>query len=522
MSSDSGIARSKGVVLIGVDGAIVDVEVDLADGVVGTSIVGLPDRGVNEAKDRVRAALVNSGHRWPAKRVTISLSPAWIPKAGAVTDLAIALTMMAADQVLPLESIADTVILGELALDGQVRPVRGVLPAVLAAVRAGMQSVVVPAANVEEAGLVEHVRVIGVHSLAHAFAVLSGADDPVIPRSGQESSSGLQSVAHRSGLKVDLNEVQGQPLAKRALEVAAAGGHHLLMMGVPGAGKTMLAERLPTIMPALSRDAAQEITAIHSLDGSLDPLHPLMQCPPFEAPHHTATLAAMVGGGSGRPQPGAVSRAHRGVLFLDEAPEFARSVVDSLREPLESGFVRVARSGFVAHFPARFQLVLAANPCPCGSTDQRGIGCHCTPMQRRRYAHKISGPLLDRIDLVVHTHGVDRAVLLSHTESAESSATVAARVQAAADRMAARLAGTGCDSNATVAGSQLKGSGPLAVPAPALQWLRDQKSAVSGRGIDKVLRVSWTLADLAGRARPTLADVQEAVTLRNDSARIAV
>jgi magnesium chelatase family protein len=358
---------------------------------------------------------------------------------------------------------------------------------------------------------------MGVHSLAHAFAVLSGTDEPVIPQSGHASSSGRQPVGYR----LDLNEVQGQPLAKRALEVAAAGGHHLLMMGVPGAGKTMLAERLPTIMPALSRQAAQEITAIHSLDGSLDPLHPLMQSPPFEAPHHTATLAAMVGGGSGRPQPGAVSRAHRGVLFLDEAPEFARSVVDSLREPLESGFVRVARSGFVAHFPARFQLVLAANPCPCGSTDQRGIGCHCTPMQRRRYAHKISGPLLDRIDLVVHTHGVDRAVLLSHTESAESSATVAARVQTAADRMAARLEGTGCDSNATVAGSQLKGVGPLAVPASALQWLRDQKSVVSGRGIDKVLRVSWTLADLAGRDRPTLADIQEAVTLRNDSARIA-
>ena len=515
MSSDSGIARSKGVVLIGVDGAIVDVEVDLADGVVGTSIVGLPDRGVNEAKDRVRAALVNSGHRWPAKRVTISLSPAWIPKAGAVTDLAIALTMMAADQALPLESIADTVILGELALDGQVRAVRGVLPAVLAAARAGMRSVIVPAANVEEAGLVEQVRVIGVHSLAHA--VLSGTDEPATPQSRHERSSRRQSVAHR----LDLSEVQGQPLAKRALEVAAAGGHHLLMMGVPGAGKTMLAERLPTIMPALSRQAAQEITAIHSLDGSLDPLHPLMQCPPFEAPHHTATLVAMVGGGSGRPQPGAVSRAHRGVLFLDEAPEFARSVVDSLREPLESGFVRVARSGFVAHFPARFQLVLAANPCPCGSTDQRGLGCHCTPMQRRRYAHKISGPLLDRIDLVVHTHGVDRAVLLSDTEAEESSATVAARVQAAADRMAARLKDSGCDSNATVAGSQLKGSGPLAIPKPALGWLRDQKSVVSGRGIDKVLRVSWTLADLAGRDRPTLPDVQEAVTLRNDSARIA-
>ena len=517
MSSDSGIARSKGVVLIGVDGAIVDVEVDLADGVVGTSIVGLPDRGVNEAKDRVRAALVNSGHRWPAKRVTISLSPAWIPKAGAVTDLAIALTMMAADQALPLESIADTVILGELALDGQVRAVRGVLPAVLAAVRAGMRTVIVPAANVEEAGLVEQVRVMGVHSLAHAFAVLSGTDEPATPQSRHERSSERQSVAHR----LDLSEVQGQPLAKRALEVAAAGGHHLLMMGVPGAGKTMLAERLPTIMPALSGQAAQEITAIHSLDGSLDPLNPLMQCPPFEAPHHTATLAAMVGGGSGRPQPGAVSRAHRGVLFLDEAPEFARSVVDSLREPLESGFVRVARSGFVAHFPARFQLVLAANPCPCGSTDQRGIGCHCTPMQRRRYAHKISGPLLDRIDLVVHTHGVDRAVLLSEAEAEESSATVAVRVQAAADRMAARLEGTGCDSNATIAGSQLKGSGPLAIPASALGWLRDQKSVVSGRGIDKVLRVSWTLADLAGRDRPTLADVQEAVTLRNDSARIA-
>ncbi|CAB4870838.1 unannotated protein [freshwater metagenome] len=510
------IGQTHGVVLVGVDGVLVNVEVDLADGVVGTAIVGLADRGINEAKDRVRSALVNSGHRWPAKRVTISLSPAWIPKVGAVTDLAIALAMLVADGVIPGSCIENTVVLGELGLDGQVRQVRGVLPAVLAAHRAGIKRVMVPIDNCVEASLVTDVEVIGVSTLAHACAILT---DQQRPPTVHPVPTGSREFARRG----DLTEVVGQQLGKRALEVAAAGGHHLFFHGPPGAGKTMLAERLPSIMPALSAQAALEITAIRSLVEDLDPNSPLVSHPPFEAPHHTMTLAAMVGGGSGRPQPGAISRAHHGVLFLDEAPEFARSVLDSLREPLESGFVRVARSGFVAQFPARFQLVMAANPCPCGVFDQRALGCTCTPTQRRRYAQRISGPLLDRIDLVVQTHSVDRFSMLGQGQAGMSSAQVAERVQRAADRMLQRFAENALpfSANATIPGSALRGKGPLAVSLDALKWLRSQPGASSSRGLDKVLRISWTLADLAGVDRPGVVHVQEALSLRDEGGRTA-
>jgi len=515
-----GIARTRGVVLIGVEGVIVDVEVDLAEGVVGTTVVGLADRGVTEAKDRVRAALVNSNERWPAKRVTISLSPAWIPKLGAVTDLAVALAMLAADGRLPAVVIDDTVVLGELGLDGVVKTVRGVLPAVVAAAHAGFEKVIVPAANVDEACLVPGVEVVGVESLAHARAVLAGEAAPVEP--GGTVIGGAAPNAHLRPVP-DMEDVIGQPLARRALEIAAAGGHHLFLHGQPGVGKTMLAERLPGLMPALPIAAALEVTAVHSVAGTLDVDHPLINTPPFEAPHHTATLVSLVGGGSGRPTPGAVSRAHRGVLFLDEAPEFARTVLDALRQPLESGYVSITRSGFAARFPARFQLVLAANPCPCGIGDQRGVGCRCSPMQRRRYAQRISGPLLDRIDLVVQTQPIDRAQMLADDAVGESTAVVSARVAQAAGRMTQRLNGYPWLANAHVPGAMLKGRGALGVDPVATRWLREAsaRGTLSGRGIDKVLRVAWTIADLAGFERPGIDEVAEAVALRNDSFRTA-
>jgi len=505
------------VVLIGVEGVIVDVEVDLAEGVVVTTVVGLPDRGVNEAKDRVRAALVNSDERWPAKRVTISLSPAWIPKLGAVTDLAVALAMLGADARLPPAAIDDAVVLGELGLDGLVKPVRGVLPAVMAAVRAGFERVVVPAPNVDEASLVPGIEVIGVLTLAHARAVLAGEAAAVEP------SGRVVGAAPTADSALDLSDVIGQPLARRGLEVAAAGGHHLFLHGPPGVGKTMLAERLPGLMPPLDLAASLEVTAVHSIAGTLSQDHPLITAPPFESPHHTATLVSLVGGGSGRPQPGAVSRSHHGVLFLDEAPEFARTVLDALREPLESGHVCITRSGFVATFPARFQLVLAANPCPCGVGDQRGVGCRCTPMQRRRYAQRISGPLLDRVDLVVQTLQVDRAAMLAEGARGESTAVVGARVAEASERMRTRLKASPWAANAQVPGAMLKGKGPLGVEPAAIAWLRGaaDRGTLSGRGIDKVLRVAWTLADLGGLDRPGIDEVAEAAVLRNDSFRTA-
>jgi magnesium chelatase family protein len=266
-----------------------------------------------------------------------------------------------------------------------------------------------------------------------------------------------------------------------------------------------------------------EVTSVHSVAGTLDPHHPLVTVPPFEAPHHTATFVALVGGGSGRPQPGAISRAHHGVLFLDEAPEFARPVLDALREPIESGYVTIARSAFRATFPAKFQLVLAANPCPCGVGDERGIGCRCTPMQRRRYANRLSGPLLDRIDLVVSTEPVDKAAMLTAGAKGESTADVLARVRPAVERMRERLAASGHGTNARVPGAQLRGDGVLGVEPDALAWLRTAKErgVLSGRALDKVLRVAWTISDLAGVDRPGIDQVAEAMGLRDESFRVA-
>ncbi len=503
--------------LIGVEGVVVDVEVDIANGVVSTAVVGLADRGVTEAKERVRAALNNSKESWPSSRVTISLSPAWIPKVGAVPDLAVALAMLGAQGRLPQRAIDGAVVLGELGLDGGLKPVRGVLPSVLAARRAGLERVIVPSSCMDEAMLVPGVEVIGVESLEHARSVLRGEAAPAEPN-GQVVGSGRPPVA-----SPDLADVVGQPLARRALEIAAAGGHHLFLHGPPGVGKTMLAERLVGLLPPLEGDPALEVTSVHSVAGTLDPHHPLVTVPPFEAPHHTATFVALVGGGSGRPQPGAVSRAHHGVLFLDEAPEFARPVLDALREPIESGYVTIARSAFRATFPAKFQLVLAANPCPCGVGDERGIGCRCTPMQRRRYANRLSGPLLDRIDLVVSTEPVDKAAMLTAGAKGESTADVLARVRPAVERMRARLAASGHGTNARVPGAQLRGDGVLGVEPDALAWLRTAKErgVLSGRALDKVLRVAWTISDLAGVDRPGVDQVAEAMGLRDESFRVA-
>jgi magnesium chelatase family protein len=408
-------------------------------------------------------------------------------------------------------------VLGELGLDGLLKPVRGVLPSVLAARRAGLTRVIVPADCIDEALLVPGVDVIGVETLAHARAVLAGEAPPSEPR-GAVIGAGEPPPAPK-----DLADVVGQPVARRALEIAAVGGHHLFLHGQPGVGKTMLAERLIGLLPPLEGDAALEVTAVHSVAGTLDAADPLVTVPPIEAPHHTATFVALVGGGSGKPQPGAISRAHHGVLFLDEAPEFRREVLDALREPLESGHVTIARSSFRATVPARFQLVLAANPCPCGVGDQRGIGCRCTPMQRRRYASRISGPLLDRIDLVVATQPVDRAAMLAAGARGESTAQVMERVAPAVARMRARLAATPFLGNAHVPGSVLKADGPLGVDPAALRWLTEaaERGRLSSRGIDKVLRVAWTIADLAGDQRPGVDHAAEAVAFRDESFRVA-
>jgi magnesium chelatase family protein len=521
------VARTHSIALVGVEGYPVEIESDIENGLPCLFLVGLPDTALREARDRIRAAIINSREQWPQRRITVGLSPASLPKRGSGFDLGIALSILAAAGTIPAAAIDGVAFLGELGLDGRLRPVRGVLPAVAAAAGAGFVKVVVAQANAAEATLVPGLRVAGALNLAALLAWLRGEPDagPAGPgvaapgaagpsgTSGREPARPSASPARPALPRPDLSEVLGQPTARRAAEICAAGGHHLSLLGPPGAGKTMLAERLSTVMPRLDRAAALEVTSIHSVAGTLPAGSPLMTEPPFCAPHHTATKAAIVGGGSGILHPGAASLAHRGCLFLDEAPEFARDVLDALRQPLESGEVVVARCGLTARFPARFTLVLAANPCPCAKGAGPGTACSCTPAAKRRYLARLSGPLLDRVDVKVELLPVSRAELLSDRHFAESSPVVAARVAAARERAAARLNGTPWRLNADIPGSELRRS---FLPAPGslapLERAMDL-GQISARGVDRVIRVAWTLADIAGIARPTVSETSYALGL---------
>jgi magnesium chelatase family protein len=498
------LARTWSVGLVGVRGALVEVELDIAQGLPGVALVGLPDAVVRQSVDRVRAAVVNTGGEFPARRITIGLSPASMPKQGSGFDLALAVAVLAAAGTVPARSIDRLVLLGELGLDGSVRPIRGVLPAVLAAARAGHGQVVVPAANADEAALVEGIEVLAVGSLGQVVEHLAGRR----PLAAHERAA-LPDAAPAA----DLGDVVGQSVGRRAVEIAAAGGHHLFLAGPPGAGKTMLAERLPGLLPPLDEQAALEVTAIHSIAGTLPSAAPLLTRPPFEAPHHSATMAALVGGGSGQIRPGALCRAHRGVLFLDETPEFPRAVLDTLRQPLERGEVTISRASGAATFPCRAQLVLAANPCPCASA-AGDTACTCSPLERRRYRSRLSGPLLDRIDLRVELPPVTRAAWLDGPGEPESTEVVARRVRQARVVAAERLAGTGLALNSQVPGRLLRDRFAPPRASLALAERALERGALSVRGFDRVQRVAWTLADLAGRAVPGPDEVAEALGLR--------
>src|SRR5690625_185353 len=503
-----GLARTWSVALVGVEGHLVQVEAHAASGLPAFILVGLPDASLSEAKERVRAAATSAGLPWAAHRRTVNLSPASLPKAGSGFDLAIAVACLVADGLPGAARAAGTVHLGELGLDGRVHPVRGILPAVAAAVAAGRPAVVGPAANLAEAELVPGVRAHGVHHLAQ-LARTYGAD--VVPPQPDDVAP---AAAPEPAPVPDLADVIGQGDARFALEVAAAGGHHLFMVGPPGAGKTMLAARLPGLLPDLSDAEALEVTAIHSVAGTFDPAAGLLDRPPFEDPHHTATSAAIVGGGSGIPRPGAASRAHRGVLLLDEAPEFARVVLDALRQPLESGELVVHRTRAAARYPARFQLVLAANPCPCGRATGQGLTCTCTPLQRRRYLARLSGPLLDRVDIQVDVPAVSRAATMLDG-TGEPSARVAQRVAAARAVQRERLAGTPWRTNAEVPGPWLRAPGRGLEPAARTLLERSLDSGrLSLRGMDRVLKLAWTIADLTGRSAPGLTEIGTAMSLR--------
>ena len=518
------LARTHSVALVGVDAFVVDVEVDVGQGVPEFTLTALSDRVLAQVKHRVRSAITNSGEKWPLRRATVSLSPATVPKSGSRFDLAIAATLLAAAEAVPPGKLESWVVIGELDLAGQVRAVTGVLPSVIGAYRAGARRFVVPRANVGEARLVTGAEVAGVGSLAELCAWVR----EIAPLHDDEPAAAPHFEA--ADEPPDFRDVLGQETARHAMEVAAAGGHHVLMLGPPGVGKTMLAERLPGILPDLSADEALEVTGVHSVAGRLRPGAPLITRPPYCAPHHTSTVSAIVGGGSGLAMPGAVSLANRGVLFLDETPLFSPRVLDALRQPLESGTVTLARAGGVVTYPARFQLVLAANPCPCSAAGQDSAiaVCTCPGTAARAYQAKISGAFRDRLDLVIDLLPVSRALLVDsglagpHSLSgdsgaepgAESSASIRERVSAARERSAARLAGTPWSTNAAVPGPVLRRRWPVAPGAGRSLRRCIDAGVISNRGVDRVLKVSWTLADLAGRDRPSADDVHFALCLR--------
>jgi len=507
------LGRTQGVALQGIEGVLVDVEAGLEQGLPKTMFSGLPDAACRQAPDRIKAAATNSGVSIPNRRLTVNLSPASIPKVGSGWDLPIAIAALAAAEVIKARIVEGIVHIGELGLDGSIRPVRGVLPVVLTAARLGVAQIVVPAANAAEAALVPGILVVPAGHLRDLVARYQAIGRGELPDDILIDSSTVPDDV----VVPDLSDVVGQDEARLALEIAAAGRHHLFLSGPPGAGKTMLAERLPSLLPDLEPGQALEVTAIHSVLGALPKSGALIVRPPFVAPHHGASMAAIVGGGSGFIRPGAISKAHHGVLFLDEAPEFKAGVLQALRQPVESGEVVVARASGVVRYPARFQLVLAANPCPCGRGVGKGIDCSCSPRARRDYLGKLAGPLLDRVDLQLQMRAVSRAGLFAPV--GESSARVAARVAAARDLQAERLANTQWRLNGDLPGPMMR-EGFLKLPTAATVDLERalERGVLTLRGYDRVLKIAWTVTDLAGGGTPNRSDVGMALTLRAQSA----
>jgi magnesium chelatase family protein len=504
------IGRAHAISLLGLEGAVVEIEADISSNLPAFVLIGLPDAALGEARDRVRSAAGNSGVPLPSRKLTVNLSPAALPKHGSGFDLGIALAALAADGQVSADSVDRVVHLGELGLDGRLRPLTGILPAVLAAVRAGFDTVLVPAGNADEAALVPGVRVVPVISLRDA-AIWHGAELEPIPLDALLPTVPA-SVPDESG---DLADVIGNPDAVEAMQVAAAGGHHVFLLGPPGAGKTMLAARLPGLLPDLTAEEALEVASIRSLAG-IPVRGGLSTRPPLEAPHHTASAAAIVGGGSGVIRPGAAARAAHGVLFLDEAPEFAPAALDALRQPLESGVISISRATATARFPARFQLVLAANPCPCGNAGTRDGDCRCTPFAVRRYLGRLSGPLLDRVDIRMDVHRITAAQLRAAGETDRlDTAAARARILAARAAAAERLRATPWRVNAHIAGAWLRSPAGAPVQGATAGLERAlERGGITMRGYDRVLRLAWTLSDLDGTSRPDADHVGRALYLR--------
>lgn len=527
------VATARTVVLNGAVGHLVDVQCDVSPGQVGIALVGRADAALQEAKDRCRMAIANSDLGWPAtKRITVSLAPGDLPKAGTHLDLAIALAVLGADGRLTPGALDGVLLLGELSLDGGLRPVSGVLPMVLAAAGRGIRHVVLPEPQAREAGMVPDVEVYGIRSLAQAVALLCGDEVPDAPPVAARSGGQVLTWrgAHRQEA-VDLADLAGMHDARYAVEVAAAGGHHVLLTGPKGSGKTSIAERVPGLLPDLTREESLEITTLHSLAGTLDPAEGFLVRPPYAAPHHDASKAAIVGGGSGQVTPGELSRTHLGVLFLDEFPLFRLDVLEALRQPLESGEITIARRDEMITLPARGLLVLAANPCPCGeyrvtAGDNR---CSCRETSRRAYRARMSGPLIDRVDITRQVEALRPHERHDPLARPESTAEVRARVEAARRRQAARFAGEAWRLNAHVPGPELRERWPLHPDAQRFLDDRVYSGVLTARGGVRVHRLAWTVADLAAgahaasdpdaaeaaeHAAPGLAEVDVAFRLR--------
>jgi magnesium chelatase family protein len=511
-------ATAHTISLFGATGHLIDVQVDLAQGVVATALVGRPDASINEARDRCRAAVTNSGFHWPAtRRVTILLSPADLPKSGPHFDLSIAVAVLSADGKIPVRALEKVAFVGELTLDGRLRAVPGVLPMSMAARARGITCMVVPEPQAEEAALVADMAVIGARSLQQVVAHLCGDEIPTAPPVEPLASTSLLSWRGDQRIEdLDLADVHGMADARFALEVAAAGGHHLMLSGPKGAGKTTLAERLPGLLPDLTVEESLELTAIYSLSGGLPPGQAMLSRPPFRAPHHSASRTSLVGGGSGRIRPGELSRAHTGTLFLDEFPLFSADIIEALRQPLENGEVTISRGDETTTFPARTMVVIACNPCPCGDyhPSNRDNRCTCTELRRREYRKKLSGPVVDRIDIVRHVEPVPPHEARDPLARPEPTEVVRERVSAARGRQAARYAGTAWRVNADVPGPKLSSQFPLTEAGTRLLEDKVYGRQLTGRGGTRVHRLAWTVADLRGVEQPGVDEVDVALRLR--------